>query len=126
MAAVSAMVTTAARTPFETRTGAAAAIEARTPLAAATIFHRARFERTAAGVGAAVFAASAVTIVTAIIVAWSTRITAVTAWSAIAATAAEGTLESRAGIAATNARGVSREIFTRSAGRPRRAGLAGK
>src|SRR5271168_123424 len=125
MAAVSAMVAATAGAAFESLTSAgAAAIEARTPFSAATIFHRARFERTAASVGAAIFSAAAIIVTS--IVAWSARIAAVTAWSAIAATASEGALETRARIAAANARGVSREIFTRGAGGTRCARLAGK
>ena len=126
MAAVATMLTTTARAAFKARAGAAAAVETRTPFAAAAIFHRASVGRTAAAArfGAAVFAAAA--IVVARIVA--SIATAITTGSAIAspAASAEGALETGAGIAAANACGVARKIFARRASGARCARFAGK
>lgn len=128
--AVSAMVT-ATGTAFETLAAptGTSAIEARAAFAAAAMFEGAGFGGAiAARIGAAILAAAIV--VTPIVVARSTIVVApaVAARAAVSAAtaAAERALEAGTRIAAADASGVAREIFTWCAGSARCTGFAGK
>ena len=118
MAAVSAMLASSGAA-IKTWAGAAGAIETGTALSGAAMLDGARVGRTvAARIGAAVFVAT--TIVAAGIVA------SIPARAAITPAATEGTLETGTWIATAYARGITREILTRSARGTRCARFAGK